>query len=75
MAISKNGIKRITHLALETAFVRLGMPAEDVCTAAHIFDFKAPRSLVRRYTGPRAKPRNARMINPVVKFDDIGVNH
>ncbi|MDG7044923.1 MAG: hypothetical protein JRN19_04615 [Nitrososphaerota archaeon] len=52
MAISKNGIKRITHLALETAFVRLGMPAEDVCTAAHIFDFKAPRSLVRRYTGP-----------------------
>jgi hypothetical protein len=51
------------------------MPAEDVCIAVHVFDFKAPRSLVRRYTGPQANPQNVRVVNPVVKFNDIGVNH
>jgi Mn-dependent DtxR family transcriptional regulator len=61
VAISKNGIKvlealMITHLALETAFVRLGMLAEDVCTAAHIFDFEAPQELGQKIYRTVRKP-------------------
>lgn len=68
ITISKNGMKvlealRITHIAFETAFVRLGMPVEDVCAAVHVFDFKVPQELglkIYRAVGKPAKCPNGK---------------
>jgi len=61
ITMDKNGVEalealRVTHIALETALVRLGMPAEDVCSAVHAFDFKVPSDLAQRIYRAVGKP-------------------